>query len=103
MDQIQNQKRFSTLEMAHVQVYGRMGNLVSKLKNVSSSGAFLELTQGEYVPQQGDIIHVTVHLHSINRSRAFDAEVKWNDGLGFGVHFIKKDQLVEKMMTKNAI
>ncbi len=97
------QKRFFTQELAHVQVYGRMGNLVSKMKNVSTTGAFLELSQGEYVPQKGDIIHVTVHLHSISKSRNFDAEVIWHQGLGFGIQFIKKDELVEKMMTKNTI
>lgn len=96
------QKRFYTQEFAHVQVYGRMGNLVSKMKNLSSTGAFLELSQGEYVPQKGDILRVTVHLSTIGKSRAFDAEVIWNKGLGFGLHFIRKEDLIDKMMNRAA-
>ncbi|MEK6773738.1 MAG: PilZ domain-containing protein [Bdellovibrionota bacterium] len=94
-------RRFSTLETAHVEVYGRMGTLVARMKNLSSTGAFLELANGEYIPQDGDFLHVTINLSTVGRSHAFDAEVVWNKGLGFGVNFIKKDQLLDKMLQRN--
>lgn len=94
-------RRYQTFENAHVEVYGRMGTLVAKMKNLSATGAFLELTSGEYIPHNGDFLHVTVNLNSVGRSHTFDAEVVWNRGLGFGVQFVKKEQLLDKMLVKN--
>jgi homogentisate 1,2-dioxygenase len=95
-------ERFSTSEIARVQVYGRMGNMVAKLKNISSTGGFLELINGDYVPKQGDFVHMTVNLHSMGRIHEVDAEVVWNDALGFGISFVKKDQLLSRMMSKGS-
>ena len=94
-------RRFHTLETAHVEIYGRMGTLIAKMRNLSSEGAFLELTNGEYIPQNGDFLHVTVNLTTLGKAHSFDAEVIWNRGLGFGIHFIKKEALLDKMMTRN--
>ena len=79
-----------------------MGKLVGHVKNVSKSGASLVLTQGDYIPSEGDVIHVTIHLNSIKRSHFLDAEVKWNQGLSFGVQFVNKDYIVDKMFLKAA-
>jgi len=94
-------RRFQTLETVHVEVYGRMGTLMARMRNLSSTGAFLELSNGEYIPQNGDFLHVTVNLYSVGKSHSFDAEVVWNRGLGFGVNFIKKEQLLDKMLQKS--
>lgn len=95
-------KRFPTQEVAHIEVYGRMGRAVAKMKNISSGGAFLELSNGDYMPREGDLVRATVHLNTIGRSRAVDGEVMWNNGLGFGIAFLKKDELLEKMFQKSA-
>jgi len=95
-------RRFTTLETVHVEVYGRMGTLVARMKNLSSTGAFFELSNGEYIPQQGDFLHITVNLNTVGKSHAFDAEVIWSRALGFGVHFIKKEQLLDKMLQRSA-
>ena len=98
--EINTGKRYETSETAHVEVYGRMGRLVSKMRNISTTGAFLELANGDYMPKKGDLVKATVHLHSLGRSRVVDAEVIWNSGLGFGISFLKKQQLLERMFQR---
>ncbi|MBX2987529.1 MAG: PilZ domain-containing protein [Bdellovibrionaceae bacterium] len=94
--------RYQTAELVHIEIYGRMGRALARMKNLSSTGAFLELSNGEYVPRKGDLMKATVHLHSLGRSRAVDAEVIWSNGLGFGVSFLKKTELLERMFQKPA-
>jgi PilZ domain len=93
-------QRFETQEVAQIEVYGRShSKIVARLKNISTTGAFFELAQSEYVPKQGDIVCVTVHLDSLNRSRIVNAEVVWNRGLGFGAQFLLKDELVSRLLS----
>jgi hypothetical protein len=93
-------QRFDTKEIAHIEVYGRHhGKMVAKLKNISMSGAFFELSQSEYVPRQGDMLCVTIHLGSLKRTHVVHAQVVWNRGLGFGAQFMSKDELVDKMIS----
>lgn len=92
--------RFLTTETAHIEVYGRLGKLVGNMKNISKTGAYLELTQGDYVPNLGDVLHMTVHLHSMRKTHNMDAEVVWNKGLTFGVQFVNKEQVLEKIFLK---
>jgi hypothetical protein len=95
-------ERYPTAEIAHIEIYGRIGRAVARLKNISSTGAFLELNQGDYVPKKGDLIRATIHLHSLGKSRAIDAEIVWNRGVGFGVCFLRKTQLLEKMFQRSS-
>ena len=91
--------RYDTKEIAHIEVYGRHhGKMVAKLKNISSTGAFFELSQSEYVPRRGDMLCVTVHLSSMKRSHVVHAQVVWGRGLGFGAQFVAKDELVTRML-----
>ncbi len=92
--------RFQTSEVVVVEVYGRMGKLVTKMKNLSLSGAFLQLMEGGYVPVKGDLIHAVVQLRTLRRTRIFDGEVVWMSGLGFGVNFLKRKDLLEKMFSQ---
>lgn len=94
-------RRYSTLETVQMEVYGRIGTIVAKMKNLSITGAYFELSGGEYTPQAGDFLHVIANLNSVGKSHAFDAEVVWNKGVGFGVNFIKKDQLLDKMLQRS--
>ncbi len=96
-----NAERYKTSEIARLQVYGRMGTLLAKLKNISATGSFFELVNGDYIPNPGDFIHVTIQLHTVGRTHDFDAEVAWSEALGFGVSFVKKEHLLTKMMSKN--
>lgn len=94
--------RHNTSEVAKVQIYGRPGEMVAKLKNISATGALLELMNGDYVPKQGDFVHIVIHLQSVKKTHEVDGEVVWNEQMGFGIAFIKKNQLISRMMSRSA-
>lgn len=83
-----------------IEVYGRMGKLTAKMKNLSLTGAYLQLMEGGYVPSKGDVIHAVVQLRTLRRTRSFDAEVVWMSGLGFGINFLRKQDVVDRMFTQ---
>ncbi len=95
-------KRFKTKETAQIEVYGHIGVLVASLKNLSQTGAFLEVSSGDYVPQKGDLLNMTVQLGSLQRTHNVTAEVIWSKGLGLGICFINKDEVLERMMAKGS-
>lgn len=90
-------KRYATKELAQIEVYGRMGKIVCRMSNLSESGAFLEVVSSNYLPRQKDLVRVTVNLRQLNKTHVVDAEVVWSKGLGIGLHFLKKDILMEKL------
>ena len=94
-------KRFSTNEKAHVEIYGHSGSVYANLRNLSQTGAFLEVSKGNYVPRKGDLLNLTVALTSLQKSHNLAAEVVWSRGLGLGVCFITKDEVLERMMAKS--
>ncbi|MNJ99802.1 PilZ domain protein [compost metagenome] len=94
-------KRFSTEEAAQVEVYGHVGIMDVQLKNLSKTGAFIEMSQGEYVPQKGDLLNLTVTLDKLQKSHNVDAQVVWSKGAGMGICFITKDEVLERMMAKS--
>jgi hypothetical protein len=93
-------RRFTTNENATIEVFGRMETMHGTMKNLSTSGCFLELTKGEYIPQEGDCIRVVLPLKSINKTRNLFGQVVWKKGVGFGVSFIKKEDISKKMLTR---
>lgn len=94
-------KRFSTKEKAHLEVYGHIGTLIAKVTNLSQTGAFLEVSTGNYVPQKGDLLNMTVRLDTLRREHNIAAEVVWSRGLGVGICFINKGDVLERMMAKS--
>lgn len=94
-------KRYTTKEKAQLEVYGHIGTLVANVRNLSQTGAFLEVSYGDYVPQKGDLLNMTVKLDSLQREHNVAAEVVWSKGLGLGVCFINKDDVLERMMAKS--
>lgn len=101
MQELAKAQRFETSEIAHVEIYGRPGRLGARMKNISSTGAFLQLNGGSLRPGKGDLIRATVHLHTLGRSRTVDAEVVWSSGTGFGISFLRKNQLLERMFQRD--
>lgn len=93
-------KRFQTKETAHIEVYGHIGTLGAQMRNISQTGAFLEVSDGDYIPQKGDLLNLTVILDSLSKTYNLTAEVIWSEGAGLGVCFINKDQVLERMMAK---
>lgn len=93
-------QRYNTKETAQIEVYGRNGKVFCKLGNLSESGAFLEIVNSNYVPRSGDLIRITVLLRQLNKTHVVDAEIVWARGLGLGICFLKRTQLVEKLSSR---
>ncbi len=94
-------QRFLTREKAALEVYGKTGTAIANLKNISSTGACLELLQQEGVNlQQGDILRLTVFLKTLGRKHNVSAEVIWSNGKSSGISFLKPDQVLERITEK---
>ena len=93
-------RRFLTHENASIEVFGRMGTLYGTMKNLSQSGCYLELVKGAFSPKEGDFVQISLSLKSIAKTRNLTGQVVWNKGLGFGVEFIKKEDVAKKMLSK---
>lgn len=94
-------QRYTTSEIAQIEVYGRLDRLVSKMTNLSMTGAFLEMQDGKKPPRKGDLIRATFHFRSLGKTRILDAEVVWTNEEGFGISFLKRDQLLSRMFNRN--
>jgi hypothetical protein len=92
--------RYKTKEMAQIEVYGRMGKIFCKMSNLSQSGAFLEIINSNFLPKSGDLVRMTILLKQLNKTHIIDAEIIWSRGLGLGLSFLKKPDLVEKLSTR---
>lgn len=90
-------RRFVTQELAHIEIYGQNGRILTKMSNLSATGAFFEIISPNFAIKKGDISRVTVNLRSLNRVHQVDCEVVWAKGLGVGVNFLKREELQEKL------
>lgn len=90
-------RRFVTQELAHIEIYGKTGRILSKMGNLSSTGAFFEVLSPNFSIKKGDIARVTINLRSLNRIHVVDCEVVWAKGLSVGVQFLKREELQEKL------
>lgn len=89
-------KRFKANMVSEIEVHGQSGSLLGFMKNVSRTGALLELFEGDYTPQKGDILHIS------NEVQDLDAEVVWSRSEGFGVCFLSRGELRERLMVRTA-
>lgn len=94
-------ERHSTRERAYLEIFGRMGTLIAEMKNLSLTGAFLEILQGDYIPQKGDLLRITVPLESLGRTHSVNAEVVWGKSLGVGICFLNREETMTKMLALN--
>ncbi len=93
-------KRYATQELARIEVYGHNSFMTARMKNLSSTGAFFEISQASFLPKAGDLINVTVRLNTLAKERHVSAEVVWTKGLGLGVCFVSKEEALEKMFLR---
>ncbi|MBY0451627.1 MAG: PilZ domain-containing protein [Bdellovibrionaceae bacterium] len=90
-------KRHVTNEPAIVEVYGRTGKIFCRMNNLSTSGAFFEITNSYHTPRQGDVVRVTVNLKQLGKTHTLHGQIIWCRGLGLGVAFIKNKDLYKKI------
>jgi hypothetical protein len=98
-NQTQLAKRFATQELAHFEVYGKSGRVLTKMGNLSASGAFFEVLSPNFTLKKGDLARVTINLRSLNRVHTVDCEIVWAKGLGIGVAFLKREELQDKLAS----
>ena len=94
-------ERYPTQEIADIEVYGDATKLRAVMRNLSSTGAGLEILGGSTTFQKGDLLNITVELDSLEKIHNVDAEVVWTNGQGVGVCFMKKDAVVERIFNKS--
>lgn len=94
-------QRHPTSEIVQLEIYGRGDRALCRMKNLSETGAFLTLVKGQSVPSKGDLVRLVIHLNQLGKVHSVDAEVVWTSGLGCGVCFLKKAQLLERMFQKS--
>lgn len=92
--------RYETKEKTSIEVYGRSGNIIAQLKNLSTTGACIEWSNEEVPLEKGDLVRMTVILKAVNRRHNMNAEVVWRDGNRSGVNFIRSEDVLEKMVEK---
>lgn len=92
--------RYPTKEKAAIEVYGKNGNFIAQIENVSMTGACLHWSQSAVPLTKGDLLRMTVILKAVNRKHNLNAEVVWSDGKKTGISFIKSADVLDKMMEK---
>ena len=95
-------KRFLTKELSFVEVYGKPDFIPAQLKNLSATGACLELdpNQTENLAK-GDIVRLIVKLNDLKKDRVVNAEVIWVKGREAGLCFIPPNQVLDKLLEKS--
>jgi hypothetical protein len=103
MEKTSPQKRYPTLETVAFKVYGQHGAHTVRMKNLSATGAFFEIQdpRSKVSVTKGDLIRLDIHLATLKKSHVVDAEIVWSQPNGFGVSFITKEQLLEKMILRS--
>ncbi len=94
-------ERYPTQEIADIEIYGDTTKLRAVMRNLSSTGAGLEILGTTISFQKGDLLNITVELDSLEKTHNVDAEVVWTDGQGVGVCFMKKDEVVQRIFLRS--
>lgn len=84
-------RRYPTLQDAEVVVESTGGRVVTRVRNLSKGGAYLEFMTPTPL-RVGEMVTVTLELKELHRTYTFPAKVVWanrhgNRGLGIGVEF----------------
>jgi hypothetical protein len=96
-------ERYPTKEKAEIEIYGKSGNIIARIKDISQTGACLQLLEHEASAlNKGDLVCMKVILRALKKEHRVNAQVVWSEGRQSGIQFLTSDQLVEKMMIRSA-
>ncbi len=93
-------KRYRTYAKVRCQKYGSGTGALMILKNVSKSGARLNLITAASEFLKGDILRLIVELDAVNSSRVINAEVIWSREGALGVSFLTPEKVVSKLLNQ---
>ena len=94
-------ERYPTKERAEIEIYGRSGGIIAKIKDLSRTGACLQWDQASFQLKIGDLVRMRVFLKALKREHRVSAEVVWTNGTLSGIQFLNSSELVEKMFVRN--
>lgn len=93
-------KRFQAYAKVRCQKYGSGTGALMILKNISKSGAKLNLISAASEFLKGDILRLVVELDAVSRNRVVNAEVIWSRGGSLGVYFLTPEKVVSKLLNR---
>ncbi len=97
-------RRFLTQELAQIEVFGKEGKVLTKMANVSITGAFFEIINSNIMPKTDDLVRIIINLRAVNKTHVIDAQIVWAKGLGLGVQFLNRDEIntkISKLLSKS--
>ncbi len=97
-------RRFLTQELAQIEIFGKAGQILTKMANVSTTGAFFEIINASITPKKDDLVRITINLRAVKRTHIIDAQIVWCKGMGLGVEFLNRDEMNQKisqMLSRN--
>jgi hypothetical protein len=95
-------ERYPTKEKAEIEIYGRSGGIIARIKDISQTGACLQIDHAEASLSKGDLVCMKVILRALKKEHRVNAQVVWTEGRQSGIQFLTSDQLVEKMLVRSA-
>jgi len=100
MEKIRTSKRFQAYARVRCQKYGSGSGALMILKNISKSGARLNLITAASEFFKGDIIRLVVELDAVSRNRTVNAEVVWSRDGSLGVSFLTPENVVSRLLNR---
>ncbi len=94
--------RFETKETVQLQIYGKSGEVLLHMRNVSKSGACLECSPSRVPLKKGDLVRMIVELPEVSKKHKVSGEVIWCDGHRTGITFLSKQKVIQKIMGRSA-
>ncbi len=103
MEIIRIEERFRTYAKVRCHKYGSGYGAMMVLKNISKSGARLNLVTSASQFLKGDILRLVVELDTVNRNHVVNAEVVWSKEGALGVSFLSsKHEIMTKLLSREA-
>lgn len=90
--------RYLAYAKVRCQKYGSGTTSLMVLKNISKTGARLNLLASTLNFHRGDIIRLEVDLEGIKRIRVVNAEVIWSRAGAMGVSFVPPEDVYNKLL-----
>jgi hypothetical protein len=102
MSDLATSERYTTHENVQIQIYGQGTFLTAVLKNLSRTGAGLEILDAVRPLKKGDLVSLTIELKSLSKTHNLDAEVVWSQDKIAGVAFMKAGDVITRMIYKTS-
>lgn len=101
MDVQRGEQRYRAYAKVKCQKYGSGYGALMILKNISKSGARLNLITAASQFFKGDLLRLIVELEGVKRNHIVNAEVVWSKEGALGVSFLTPDNFMIKNLTRN--